>query len=73
VWEVIATIRAGGLEGDDALAAAADWGSLTTGQVRAAVRYYAEYRDEIDERVRRNIEEADAAEEQWRSEQNALA
>ena len=73
VWEVIATIRAGGLKGDAALDAAATWGSLTAAQVRTAVRYYAEYRDEIDERIRRNVEEADAAEEQWRREQNALA
>jgi uncharacterized protein (DUF433 family) len=73
VWEVIAAIRASGLEGDDALRAAAEWGGLTPAQVRATVRYYAEYRDEVDERIRRNVEEADAAEEQWRREQNALA
>jgi len=73
VWEVIATIRASGLEGEAALDAIADWGSLTGVQVRAAVRYYAEYRDEIDERIRRHFEEADAAEEQWRREQDALA
>lgn len=73
VWEVIAVLRAGGLEGDDAVRAAAEWANLTPAQVRAAVRYYAEYDDEIDERIRRNIEEADAAEEQWRREHNALA
>ncbi len=73
VWEVIATIRASGLEGEAAVDATAAWGGLTAVQVRAAVRYYGEYRDEIDERIRRNLEEADAAEEQWRREQNALA
>lgn len=73
VWEVIAAVRASGLAGDAALAAAGDWGSLTPVGVRAAVRYYAEYREEIDERLRRNIEDADAAEEEWRREQNALA
>lgn len=72
VWEVIAAIRASGLVGDAGLEAAAEWGGLTAAQVRSAVGYYAEYRDEIDERVRRNIEEADAAEKQWRREQNAL-
>lgn len=72
LWEVIAAIRASGLEGDAAVEAAAEWGSLPSAQVRAAVRYYAEYREEIDDRIRRNIEEADAAEEQWRREQNAL-
>ena len=73
VWEVIAAIRASGLEGDAALAAAVKWGSLTTMQVRAAARYYGEYREEIDERISRHVEEADAAEEQWRRERNALA
>lgn len=73
VWEVISTIRASGIEGDEALDAAAEWGSLTVAQVRAAVQYYAEYREEVEERIRRNVEEADAAEEQWHREQNALA
>ena len=73
VWEVVASIRASGLTGDAALTAAAEWGNLTAAQVRSAVGYYAEYREEIDERIRENVEEADAAEEQWRREQNALA
>jgi hypothetical protein len=73
VWEVIAAIRASELDGEAALQAAAEWGNLTVAQVRAAVRYYAEYRAEVDERVRRNFEEADAAEAQWRREQTALA
>jgi uncharacterized protein (DUF433 family) len=73
VWEVMGTIRAGGVSGDAALEAAAEWGSLTVGQVRAAVSYYSEYPDEIDERIRRNVEEADAAEAAWRREQSALA
>ncbi len=73
VWEVIAAIHASGLEGDAALLAAAEWGGLTTLQVRAAARYYGEYRDEIDERIRRHVEEADVAEELWRRERNALA
>ncbi len=73
VWEVIAAIRGSGLEGEEAVAATAEWGSLTQAQVRTAVAYYAEYPDDIAERVCRNIEEADADEERWRREQNALA
>jgi uncharacterized protein (DUF433 family) len=73
VWQVIAAIRMSTLEGEEALAAVAEWGSLAEAQVRTAVAYYAEYPDDIDERVRRNIEEADADEERWRREQNALA
>jgi hypothetical protein len=73
IWEVIAAVRASGLDGEDALAAAAEWGSLSLPQMRAAVRYYAEYPHEIDERVARNVEEADAAEQRWRRERHALA
>lgn len=73
VWEVVSTVRASGLDGDDALASAAEWGNLSLAQVRCAVRYYAEYPAEIDERIARNVEEADAAEKLWRREQNTLA
>ena len=73
VWEIVAAVRASGLEGDAAVEAAAEWGTLTAAQVRAAVGYYAEYSEEIDGRIRRNVEEADAAEQQWRREQAALA
>jgi hypothetical protein len=73
VWEVIAAIRASDLDGEDAMRAVAEWGSLTPIQVRAAVGYYAEYGHEIDARITRNVEEADAAEERWRRGQTALA
>ena len=73
IWEVIATVRANGLDGENALAAASEWANLSPSQVRAAVRYYAEYSQEVDERIARNVEEADAAEAQWRREQHALA
>lgn len=73
VWEVIATARASGLDGESALVAVSEWGNLSLSQVRAAVRYYAEYSQEIDERIARNVEEADAAEAQWRREQHVLA
>lgn len=72
LWEVIASIRSGGVDGGVAYDAVAEWCGVTPRQVRAAVRYYAGYPDEIDERIRRNVEEADIAEEQWRREQNAL-
>jgi hypothetical protein len=59
VWEVIATLAGTGLAGDEALKATADWGNLTPAQVRAAVRYYAEHRDEVDARIRLNRQEAE--------------
>jgi len=73
VWELMAAVRASELEGDAALEAAAERNALSAAQVRAAVGYYAEFGAEIDERIRRNVEEADAAEQQWRREQDALA
>jgi hypothetical protein len=73
VWEVIVAVRDSGLTGDEALQAAGEWGQLSAGQVRSAVGYYAEYRDEIDTWITRHLEEADASEQQWRREQNALA
>ena len=43
-----------------------EWAGLTVRQVRDAVGYYSEYPGEIDERIRLNNEEADAAEQRWR-------
>jgi hypothetical protein len=47
--------------------------NLTFTQVRSAVSYYATYKAEIDEWIRRNDEEAETAEAVWRREQAALA
>ena len=73
VWEVISTIRGSGLKGDAAVAAAAEWGNLTAVQVRAAVRYYADFRDEIDERIDRNELEFERQKAAWQRAQEALA
>lgn len=72
LWEVVAAARGSGLKGEGALASAAEWGGLTMAEVRTAVLYYAEYQAEIDERIDRNLEEADAAEDRWQLEQTAL-
>jgi uncharacterized protein (DUF433 family) len=66
VWEVIGTLRASGLRGEEAIRATAEWGSLSARQVRDAIGYYDAYPTEIDERIRLNEEEAEAAEERWR-------
>jgi hypothetical protein len=73
VWEAMATVKSGKARGEKAIAAAAELLNLTGLQVRTAVRYYSDYPDEVDERIRRNVEEADAAEAAWRREQAALA
>lgn len=66
VWEVMSALRATGLSGDEAIQATAEWSGLTVRQVRDAVGYYNEYPAEIEERIRRNDDEADAAEQRWR-------
>jgi hypothetical protein len=59
VWEVIETLKGTGLAGEQAIAATAEWGGLPPTQVRRAVRYYGEFREEVDERIARNRQEAD--------------
>jgi hypothetical protein len=73
VWEVMATLKGGEARGEKAIAATAELLDLTELQVRTAVRYYGAYPEEIDERIGRNVEDADAAEAAWRREQAALA
>ncbi len=53
VWEVIATIR----DNDGSAQEAADYLQVPAGLVEAAVAYYGEYRDEIDEEIGRNAAE----------------
>jgi uncharacterized protein (DUF433 family) len=72
VWEIIDTLQGTGLAGDKAVAATAAWGDLTQAQVRTAVRYYAEYRDEVDERIRLNRHEAERQRLSWERMQEAL-
>lgn len=62
-----------GAKGEEAIGATGELLGLTELQVRAAVRYYSAFPGEIDERIRRNVEDADAAEAAWRREQAALA
>lgn len=73
VWEVIEALQGTGLSGDAAVAAAAEWGSLNQAQVRAAVRYYADFTDEINERIALNRHEAADRYAAWEREQAALA
>jgi hypothetical protein len=72
VWEVIGTLQGTGLTGEKAVAATARWGNLAPAQVRAAVRYYAEYRDEVDERIRFNRHEAERERLAWERMEEAL-
>jgi uncharacterized protein (DUF433 family) len=73
VWEIIETVKGTGLAGEEAISATAEWGSLTHAQVRTAVRYYADFRDEIDERIAFNRQESDRQRATWERAQDALA
>jgi len=50
VWEVIATVR----DNDGSIQAAAEYLQVPVGLVEAAVAYFGEYRDEIDEEIELN-------------------
>jgi hypothetical protein len=73
VWEAMSTLKGEKARGEKAIAATAELLNLTDLQVRTAVRYYSDYPEEIEERIRRNVQGADAAEAAWRREQAALA
>jgi hypothetical protein len=73
IWEVVASLKGAEERGEKAVAAIAALLGLTESQVRIALRYYGAYPQEIDERIERNVEEADAAEAAWHREQAALA
>lgn len=73
VWEVIDTLRNTEERGDEAVAVVAEWAGLSTAQVRAAVRYFGEFPDEVDERIRRHREDADAELAAWERAREALA
>ncbi len=77
VWEVIAALHAVQgesveLDGAALLAELSAVTGLAVEQVRTALRYYAAYPDEIDERVTANSEAADRAERLWRAERRLL-
>jgi len=71
VWEVIGGVS--GASGDTELDEAAEDLGLTRAQVDVAVRYYGEFTDEIDDRIRANADEADRRLALFRRGANALA
>lgn len=50
VWEIIDTVR----DNDGSIPSAAEYLGVPVGLVQAAVAYYGEYRDEIDEQIALN-------------------
>jgi hypothetical protein len=72
VWEVIETAIGTGLRGEEAIAETATWGNLSPAQVRLTMRYYGEFREEIDARIASNREEAERQRRGWERAQEAL-
>jgi len=69
VWEVIATVR----DNENDLAETASYLGIPVGLVEAAVIYYGEYRDEIDEQIADNETEYERGYAAWEAGQRALA
>lgn len=68
VWQVIETVRQEG----GSVASAAEYLRISPGLVGAAVGYYADYKDEVDDWIDRNATIAEEAEAAWRRRQSAL-
>lgn len=67
VWHVVETIRGS----DGSVEDAAEYLNLRPDQVRAAINYYTEFPDEIDDWIRQNQEAYDRGRAQWEREQAA--
>ncbi len=69
VWQVIETIR----QNDNSVEEAAEYLGLPVEKLRACVRYYADYSEEIDEWTARAQAIAEREEANWRRQQELLA
>lgn len=72
VWEVVRVLQGTGARGEEALRLTAELTGLTPELVRTALRYYSEYRGEVDAWIERVEEEAVRAEAAWRRERALL-
>ncbi len=72
VWEVVGALRGAGGGASDSLAKVGERTGLTVDQVGVALRYYADYTEEIGDWIRRVEEEAERVEARWRREQALL-
>jgi hypothetical protein len=77
VWEVIGALNAirddePDLEGDPLLTELASVTGLSATQVTTALRYYASYPTEIDERLARNRDVAEREERLWQAQRTLL-
>ena len=57
VWQIVTVFKEMGLADERAIAAITEWGNLSHAQVNVALRYYADFPEEVDERITYNREE----------------
>jgi hypothetical protein len=72
IWEVMRVYGDFKEDGGDAQRRTAEYLSLSTDQIATAIRYYATYKEEIDEWTRQVDEDAAEAEAAWLREQALL-
>lgn len=73
VWELIRFLKGLDARGEEAVRQAAKSLSLTPTEIQTAIRYYADYGDEIDAWIGRVEERAEREEAAWLREQGLLA
>lgn len=73
VWEVVGTLKEAWPSREQAIAGAMQWGNLSRAQVDVAVRYYADFPGEVDERIAHNRAEGERQHAAWLRTQAALA
>ena len=73
VWEVMAGLRDVDLTSDAEIKAEAAWLEMPVSRLRAALSYYAEFREEIDDRIDRNHALGIKLEAAWRAERGLPA
>ena len=72
VWEVARIVREIPERGDAAIQKTVELSGLSEREIEAVIRYYAEFRDEIDRWIDLVDEEARVAEAEWRRERALL-
>lgn len=72
IWEVIAVFHQFTGKIDDSISKTAKISGLNESQVRTAVRYYSEYKQEIDAWIDDNEAQAAEAERIWQNQQTAI-
>jgi hypothetical protein len=72
VWEVIVAARSADERGERLIDVLAERTGVAPARIRTAIRYYAEYRDDVDRFIELNEEEAERLERTLEHERRIL-